>query len=96
MSHEDEMIESLIMGGTIGASLGALITNNKNGTILGALAGAAIAATLRASDDAAKINLPVIREENGSLYQIMPDGEKKFIRIIKKAGKNPPQKFTLS
>jgi hypothetical protein len=96
MSKEEKMIESLMSGGVIGAALGALVTNNKNGAILGALAGAAISATLQASDNAAKTDVPVVMEEKGKLYKIMPGGEKKFIRHLKKSTKKIPQKFTLS
>lgn len=94
--HNEEMIESLVSGGFIGAALGALISGNKNGATLGALAGAAIAATLKASDNAAKTNLPVLREENGNLYEFMPDGQKKFIRKLKKPSATTPEKFKLS
>ena len=96
MSKEEEMIESLVKGGVIGAALGALVTNNKNGTMLGALAGAAIAASIQANEDALKTNLPMIMEEKGSLYEILPGGKKIFIRSLNKSTTPPKKNFRLT
>jgi hypothetical protein len=96
MSKEEEMIESLIKGGVIGAALGALILNNKNGAMLGALAGAAVSASLQANENATKTNLPIIMEEKGALYEILPSGEKRFIRSLNKSSKKVPQNFRLT
>jgi hypothetical protein len=95
MSKEEEMIESLVKGGVIGAALGALVTDNKNGAILGALAGAAIAASLQANENAVKTNLPMLMEENGNLYKILPGGERRLIRSLNKS-KKPPKNFRLT
>jgi hypothetical protein len=96
MSKEEEMIETLVKGGVIGAALGALVTNNKNGAMLGALAGAAIAASLQANENAEKTNVPMVIEENGKLYKILPGGERKFIRSLNKSTKRLPKNFRLS
>jgi hypothetical protein len=85
MQTDDEILESLIAGGLIGAALGALVSKNKKeGAELGAIAGAAILATYKASLKAREMQIPMYVEENGDLLQIQKDGTKKFIRKIEK------------
>ena len=85
MKNDEEIFESLIAGGVLGVHLGALVSKNKEeGTILGALAGAAILATYKANEKAMQTNLPMYVEEEGNLYQIQSGGMKKFIRKIEK------------
>lgn len=81
MKNDEEIFQSLIAGGIVGASLGALLSGGSRGqvTILGAIAGAAILATYKANEKALQTNLPMYAEENGSLYQIQADGKKNFI-----------------
>lgn len=79
MEQDDKILENLITGGVGGAALGALLSKDKGeGATLGALAGAAILATFRANEEAKKSKLPLILEEEGSLYEISPDGQRKF------------------
>lgn len=91
MSEKDEKIfELLVAGGLIGAALGALIAKSKrSGATIGAIAGAAILATFKANEQAKKYKLPVFIEEDGKLFEVQPDGEKKFIKLI------PKHKLTL-
>ena len=85
MKNDEEVIQSLIAGGLIGAALGALVSKNKEeGATLGALAGAVLVATSRANEKAMQTKLPMYVEEKGSLYQIQQDSTKKFIRKIEK------------
>lgn len=95
MKNDSEVLESLIAGGIIGATLGALITNNKNGSVLGAIAGAAILATFKASERAKEMNFPLIVEENNVLYQIQEDGTKKLIKQLSRPSKRVVEKFIL-
>jgi hypothetical protein len=96
MSKEDDVFKSLIAGGHIGAGLGALLTNKKkDDTILGAIAGAAIMATLKASEEAKVINFPVHIVEEGNLYERMPDGTKKFVRTIRSSNKKYQSNYKL-
>ena len=96
MENDEEILQSLIAGGLIGAALGALISKNKEeGTTLGALAGAAILATFRANEKAMQTNVPMYIEENGNLYQIKDGGIKTLIRKIKKPAVKLPQHFKL-
>lgn len=95
MQKDKEIFESLIAGGLIGATLGALITNNKNGSTLGALAGAVIMASLKASENALKTKIPLLMEEGDALYEIQPGGAKKFIKSIPKNTRQLPRNFTL-
>lgn len=84
-NDDNEIVQSLIAGGVIGAALGALLTNDKEqGATLGALAGAAILATYKANERAKKTNQPFYVEEQGDLFEIQPNGQKKFIRKIEK------------
>ena len=96
MKNDDEIVESLIVGGLIGTALGALLAKNKGeGALLGALAGAAIIATYKASERARLTNIPMYTEEKGSLYQIQKDGSKKFIRKIEKPAVKLKEQFKL-
>jgi hypothetical protein len=82
MSKDDKNVfQSLIAGGLIGAALATLLSKDKT---LGALAGAVILATYKANQEAKKTHLPICVEENGKLYEMQPDGEKKFIKDIPK------------
>ncbi|MBL7800295.1 MAG: hypothetical protein JNL95_06170 [Chitinophagales bacterium] len=96
MKNDEEIFESLITGGLIGATLGAILTNkSENGTILGAMAGAAILATFKANQKAMQTNLPMFVEENGNLYQIQSGGMKKLIRKIDKPSIRLKEHFKL-
>lgn len=96
MEQDDKILENLITGGVVGAALGALLSKDKGeGAALGALAGAAILATFRANEEAKKSNLPLILEEEGSLYEIYPDGERKFLKKIEKPKNTMPSQFKL-
>ena len=96
MKNDEEIMESLIAGGLIGAALGALLSkNNGDQTMLGALAVATILATFKANEKAMKMNIPMYMEENGNIYQLQTGGIKKFIRKIDKPSLNLPQHFKL-
>ncbi len=96
MKNDDEIIDSIIIGGLIGATLGTLISQNKaTGSIVGALAGAALLATFKANEVAMHTNLPFYIEENGFLYEVNANGEKKIIKKIEKSTKHLPLKFKL-
>jgi hypothetical protein len=85
MKKDDEIIESLIAGGIIGTALGVLLSKNKEeGATLGALIGAAILGTYKANEKASETHVPMVIEENGKLYQIHADGNKKFLRNLEK------------
>ena len=97
MSKNDENIfQSLIAGGLIGAALGALISKDREeGATIGALAGAVILATYKANEQAQKTNLPVYIEEDGKLFEIQPGGVKRFIKDIPKPNITPVEYFKL-
>jgi uncharacterized membrane protein YebE (DUF533 family) len=96
MQNDDEILQSLIVGGTIGAALAALLSNGKKETTrIGALAGAAILATLRANENAKKTNVPVYIEENNIIYEVNSKGEKKFIKMIEKSTHPVPLHYKL-
>jgi len=85
MKNDEEIFQSLILGGIISASLGALVSKSKGERpTIGALAGAAIIATFKANEKAMQTNLPMYVEEDGNLYLIQSGGIKKFIRKIEK------------
>ena len=58
MKNDNEIFESLIAGGLVGAALGVLVSGKKEGATLGAIAGATILATYKASQQAMQTNLP--------------------------------------
>lgn len=85
MKNDEEIIESLMAGGLIGAALGALLSKNKGeGATLGTLIGAAILGTYKANEKAKETHIPMVMGENGKLYQINADGSKQFIKEIEK------------
>ena len=85
MKKNHKTLESLIAGGFIGAAFGAFLSKDKEeGALLGALLGAVISGTLKANKEAQKTNQPVLIAENGKLYQVFANGEKKFIKDLPK------------
>ena len=83
MKTDEEIIQSLIAGGIIGAMLGSILSNNtKEEKTLGAIAGAAILASYKANEKAQKSNIPYYIEEEGILFEVNSKGEKKFIKSI--------------
>lgn len=74
----------------------------KESDILETLAGTAIAvvviaALVKAFERAKETKVPIVVEENGALYEIAPDGTKKFVRQLPpRPNVNIPRKFTLS
>jgi hypothetical protein len=96
MENDEEILQSLIKGGLIGGALGALLSKNQEeGATIGAIAGAAILATFKASERARLINIPMCFEENGNLFQIQQDGRKVLIKAIEKPSEKLPQNFKL-
>ncbi len=96
MEKDEDILKSLIVGGLIGAALGALLSKNKDqGSALGAIAGAALLATFKANENAQKTNVPVLVEENNIIYEINSKGEKKFIKVIEKPTHQVPEHFKL-
>ena len=96
MKSDKEILESLVAGGFIGATIGALLFKEKGkGALLGAIAGAAIIATYKAHEQALKTNIPMFIEENGNLYYIKEDRTKEFVKKLDKPVKKLPKKFKL-
>jgi hypothetical protein len=93
--EEDEMLKSLVADGSVGVALGTLIANDKSeGDGLGALAGAALFASFRASQRAQLGSTPVYILENGNLYEASR-GRKLFIKKIHRRSSGLPKTFDL-
>ena len=89
-------IETLIATGVIGAALGALLSKNKGaGAILGGIAGAAIAASLEAYENAQEANLPILVEEGDVLYEVQSNVLKKKIKDLPHSDIILPKRFKL-
>jgi hypothetical protein len=93
--NKDEIIEGALSSGLIGASLGALLTGKSKDSLVAALLGAAIGASVSALDEAKENNLHVLIEENGFLYELSPDGKKKQIKKLKRSNKSIPLRFQI-
>ena len=94
--HHETTIEELIKGGLIGASLGAVLMEDKEeGAIIGSLIGAAFFSTKKANDEAKRLNVKLVVEEDGNLYEVNGIGEKRFIRKISKPSTRFPLRFKL-
>jgi hypothetical protein len=89
--EEQEIFESLILGGLIGAALGTLLTAKKEGGLLGAIAGAAILGTFKANARAVEGDVPVLVEEGNVIYEITSKGRKIFKKVPKSERKVPSQ-----
>lgn len=93
---EKDIFDSLVMGGVIGAALGALLSKDKGtGTALGSIAGAAILASFQATENAAKTEIPLVQEIDNALYEVYSNGTKKLIKQLPRSDKRIPKKFTL-
>lgn len=96
MANDDDILESLIAGGLIGAGLGAWLSKDKeDGAIIGAILGAAFSATLSANKEAQKTNQPVLVAEQGKLYRVLPNGDKQFIKNLPQASQDWEEHFKL-
>jgi hypothetical protein len=95
MAKKNDIFESMIAGGLIGAGLGALLSGKKEDAILGAIAGAAIMATVEANEKAREMNVPLYFVEKGKLYEKLPDGSVKFIRNIRRNDKKFQSRYNL-
>jgi hypothetical protein len=89
------IIEKAIIGGAVGAALGAIITGKKRNSLVAMLAGAAIGASVQANQEAKEHDLAIIVEEEGAIYQINPDGSRVKLRTLTKSRKKIPQTFTI-
>jgi outer membrane lipoprotein SlyB len=93
---EEAVFESLLTGGIIGVALGALISKSKGaGAALGAIAGAAILASVKANENAQKTDIPLVLEEGNAIYEVSSNGTKKLIKHLPVSNKKLPKKFTL-
>lgn len=93
--NKSDIITSAIAGGLTGAALGALLTGKTKGALASLIAGAAIGASIQALEKAKKTNIPILYEENGSIYKLHPNGEIEFIKDIKRQEIVLPETFSL-
>ncbi len=97
MNNENEILKDLLVGGIIGATLGALIADDKQeGVAIGTIAGAVLLATLNASQEAKKTQVPIYVQENSNLYEITSDGKKRFVKKIEKSLTQVDKHFILN
>ncbi|TGL71317.1 hypothetical protein [Leptospira kmetyi] len=100
MSQEDDKIlENVIAGGILGASLTALLKDrDANGTdiVLGALLGAVVLASVNAKEKAKEYNQDVLVRKGDNLYRKTPDGREIFIRRLPPRKSNFPREYDLS
>ena len=95
MKSDKEILESLLLDGLIGGTIGTLLSSNEEeDATIGAIAGAAILATYKATEKAKQSNIPMYLEENGNLYKIYSD-QKEFIKKIEKPNVKLERKFLL-
>lgn len=96
MQSDEKIVESLIAGGIVGAALGALLADNREkGAVLAAIAGTALLATYKANERAKQTNLPFYIVEKGNLVEVLPNGQKRFVRKIEKSSTKLKSNFKL-
>lgn len=99
MNREDEeTLNNLIKGGLLGAGLTALLKRQVDGEdiAVGAILGAAILASFKASERAKEAKIPVLVQEGNSLYWKHSDGRKEFFKELPNNSKHLPTYFKLS
>ncbi len=95
MNNDREILESLIAGGLIVGALAAILSQNKDASGIGVIAGAAILASYKANEIARRSSVPVVVEEGNELVEIMPGGYRRVIREITRSTRKLPKNFTL-
>ncbi|TGK87961.1 hypothetical protein EHQ23_03690 [Leptospira bourretii] len=95
---DEETLNNLIKGGLLGAGLTALLKQEADGEdiAVGALLGAAILASIKASERAKETKIPILVQEGDSLYWKHPDGHKEFFKKLPTDSNHLPPKFKLS
>jgi len=92
---KQEIIEGAIAGGVMGAALGSLLTGKGKTTLISAITGAAIGASIKALKEAKKLEVPVLYEEDGTIYRVFSNGDREVVKELKKTDTNIPQTFLL-
>ncbi len=94
--NDETTVRSFIAEGIVGAVLGAIILGNgRKRSSIGALAGAVILATYKAFEQAQKTNIGVCIKEDNKLFEILPGGNKRFIKNIPKPNVPASNSFKL-
>lgn len=95
MKSEEEIIESLIARGLIGAGIVALMSNGKDDVAIGSIISAAILGTYKANQKAEDTRVTRVFEEDGALYEVDSQGTKTFIKALEKPQIYLSQNFKL-
>lgn len=95
MLDNNDIIKAAIASGLIGAALGALFTGKSEKAFASLIVGAAIGASLKALEKAKDTNVPVLYEDNGSIFRLHPDGTNEFVREVEQQEVNIPETFFL-
>ncbi|MCC5814558.1 MAG: glycine zipper 2TM domain-containing protein [Leptospira sp.] len=96
---DQELLQSLIAGGIVGGVLGAILSDkndrSENSTIA-AIAGAAILASYKASQNAKNTNLPIYKINGENLVVEHPDGRIEIVKKLNRRNLNIPTKFKIN
>lgn len=84
-----------MLGGIIGAALGALFSKGSKHTMTGALAGAALAASLSAFEESKNTGEPVLFIKDGKMYKALPDGSEEYVKDVPQSQSTLPNKLNL-
>ena len=96
MEEGNSIIKSLVKGGLISASFGDLLLRDKEGSAeLAAIISAAESATLKAYEEALKTKVHFYIAEDGKLFEIDLNRNKRFLRELKKYNLRLPEQFKL-
>lgn len=94
MENDEEQIKSLIDQGEISSALGSLIIGKSNKRAF--VARVAIFASLKARENALRLNFSRVIERNHALYEVGPDGTESLIKVLPKSSKQIPKTFKLN
>lgn len=100
MNQDDQdILQTLIKGGLLGAGLTALLTNGDadgEDLTIGALLGAVAVAAYQASQRAEKTEVRILVQKEDSLYWKEKNGKLTFFKRLPSGKQSSPSKFTLS
>lgn len=93
--NRSEQISELISSGIVGAALGKILTGKNETALIWGLVGIAVTATYKAFKLSTE-SAPVLIIDNGDVYEVDKDGNRKFIKHLPKLDAKIPDKFKIA
>ena len=89
-------VEKALVGGVVGAALGAMFSDKKEDSVAAGLIGAGLTAWVQATKKAKSHNHPLIYAEHNKLVRVHSDGKREEIKSLeKKPQRTLPESFEI-